>query len=235
MLRLITARQVFHSKGEPITRIENGLQQPPDAFGLASMWGVAAYLLVVSVPALLATFGNEQVFANGIVDYGVTLSGIIAYTMISLQFVLAARIEWIEKPFGFPAVLRFHKTMAVVATLFVFVHMTFLVWSRGNWNLILNPWASWPIQLGRVAVVSLLTIIAISFGRRLIPINNSDWRWFHNALAWLILILGFVHSMVMGTSFENPMFAVIWTGYFAMAFLAWTWRRYFRSETRTKR
>ncbi len=176
-------------------------------------------------------FGDVQLLSNGLIDVAARMSGIVAYTMISLQFVLSARINWIEKPFGFPAVLRFHKKMAVVATLLVFVHVVLLVWSRANWNLVLNPWASWPIQLGRIALFSLLTILAYSFGRRLIPINDADWRWFHCGLAWLILILGFAHSMVMGSSFENSPFAIIWTGYFSIAILAWIWRRYIRNET----
>ena len=176
---------------------------------------------------MVATLVDEQQLSKGWIHYGVTMSGIIAYAMISLQFVLAARIKWIVKPFGFPAVLRFHKTMAVLATSLVLVHLGLLVWSRGNWNLILSPWASWPIYLGRFAVVSLFTILGISFGRKWIPINNADWRWFHNALAWLILIFGFVHSLVMGSTFENFLLQAIWTGYFAIAILAWTWRRYF--------
>ena len=126
-------------------------ESPKNASGPALLLGVAAYVLVVLLPAMVATFCDEQLLANGLVHYGVTISGVVAYAMISMQFVLAARIKWIVKPFGIPAVLRFHKTMAVMATLFVFVHLTLLVWSRGDWNLIWNPWASWPIQLGRVA------------------------------------------------------------------------------------
>lgn len=180
---------------------------------------------------MVATLSDELLLANGWVHYGATMSGVIAYAIISLQFVLAARIKWIVKPFGFPTVLRFHKAMAVVATLLVFVHVGLLVWSRADWNLVLSPWASWPIQVGRVTVLLVLTILVISFGRKLIPINNADWRWFHNALAWLILMLGFVHSVMIGSSFENLPFAMIWIGYFAIAILAWTGRRYFWSKT----
>ena len=217
-------------KGEKITHTENDRRKSPNASAFTLLLGFAAYLFVVSAPAMMATIVDEKLLANGLAHYGVTMSGVIAYAMISLQFVLTARIKWIEKAFGFPAILRLHKTMAVVATLLVFSHVGLLVWSRGNWNLVLNPWASWPIQLGRVTVVSLLVILGFSFGRKLIPINNSDWRWFHNALAWTILISGFVHSVVMGTSFESSLFAMIWTGYFAIAILAWMWRWYLRSQ-----
>ena len=101
-------------------------------------------------------------------------------------------------------------------------------------NLILFPMASWPIQLGRLAVIALMATLAISFGRRLIPINNADWRWFHNALAWTILVSGFLHSMVLGASFERPLFAIVWMGYFAIAILAWAYRRYVRDPSQLK-
>ncbi len=167
---------------------ENSRQKPNSASSPTLLLGVAGYIFVVLVPAIVATFDGGQLLAHGMIQYGVTMSGVVAYSIISMQFVLVARFKWIVKPFGFPAVLRFHKTMAVVATLLTFVHVAMLVLSRGNWNVVLNPLASWPIQLGRVVVLALFAILAISFGRKLIPINNADWRWFHNALAWLILI-----------------------------------------------
>ena len=195
----------------------------------ATLLGFSAYALVVLLPAIVATWQVAQPFDNGFAQYAATTSGVIAYAMISMQFVLAARFQWMVNPFGWSAVLRFHKTMAVVATLLVLVHVGLLVWSRGNWNLVLNPWAGWPIQLGRAAVFLILTILAFSFARPLIPINNSDFRWFHNALAWSILVSGFVHSMVMGSSFKNSSFAMIWIGYFAIAILAWLWQKHHRS------
>jgi len=182
------------------------------------------------MPAAVATFADSQLFANGWVHYGATISGIITFTIISLQFVLAARIPWIVKTFSFKAVFRLHKSMAVVAMLLAVVHVGLLVWSRGNWNLLLIPLVSWPIQLGRITFVLLISLIVFSFGRKWIPINNADWRWFHNALAWSILIMGFVHSITMGSSFEGLLYALIWTGYFVIAISAWVSRKYFLSH-----
>lgn len=194
------------------------------------MPGGIGYLIVVLLPAIVATVGQRH--NNGLLPLAVTVSGVVAYAIVTMQFVLTARIKWIMNSFGNSSTLRLHKSMAIAATLFAVAHIALLVSSRGNWKLLLNPLASWPIQLGRIAALSLPIILAISFGRKLLPINNSDWRWFHNALAWLILISGFVHGMVMGTSFDNSIFATIWIGYFLIAILAWAHGRKVRLERR---
>ena len=200
--------------------------EPP----VASFWKLASgfvlYLLVVSIPISVVTLLDRQVMEGGIFEYGVTLSGILAYTIITFQFVLIARMPLLEKAFGFPALLRLHKAMAVVATFLVLLHMLLLVLSRGNWDLIFFPLVSWPVQLGRVAAICLIAILAISFGRRWIPVNQADWRWFHSALAWLILFTGFVHSFVMGSSFESLPLVAIWIGLLVVAVSSWVWRHY---------
>ena len=208
----------------------NDQQPTKTTFDLAPFIGVAVYVLVVLLPGIVATFVNQELTANGRVYFSLMISGITAYAMISMQFVLAARIKWIVRTFGFRKVLRFHMAMAILATLLVFFHVGLLVWSVGNWNLVVSPWVIWPIQLGRIAVFALVLTLVISFGRKLLPLSYANWRWFHNALAWTILILGFIHSMIMGTSFDNMAYAMIWMAYFAAAIIAWSWRRYYRSE-----
>ena len=197
---------------------------------MTQLIGVAGYVLVILLPCIVASFVNQELTGNGRVYYSLMISGITAYAMISMQFVLAARIKWIVRTFGFRKVMRFHMAMAIVAAFLVFLHVGLLIWRIGNWNLLFDPWVIWPIQLGRIVVLALLTILAISFGRKLIPISYANWRWFHNALAWTILILGFFHSMILGTSFDNMAYAMIWIAYFAVAIIAWSWRRYYQDE-----
>ena len=208
----------------------NDQRKTKNNLGSKHLFGVAIYVFVVSLPGIVATLVNQELTGNGRVYYSLMISGITAYAMIAMQFVLTARIKWIVKTFGFRNVLRFHMAMAIVATILVFLHVGLLIWSVGNWNLVLSPWVIWPIQLGRIVVIALVVTLAISFGRKFLPISYANWRWFHNALAWTILILGFVHSMIMGTSFDNMAFAMIWMGYFASAIIAWSWRRYYRVD-----
>lgn len=181
---------------------------------------------------MLATIFDEQLFENGLVFCGAALSGVFAYSIICVQFVLAARFQWIERSFGASVVFRLHKAMAVIATLLALVHLGLLIWIRGDWVLVLAVSASWPIQLGRIAGLSLLLMLGYSMGRKWIPINNADWRFFHSVLAWVILTSGFVHSIVMGSSFGSPVFALAWMGYFVAAIIAWLHKWKLRSQPR---
>ncbi len=201
---------------------------------MLSLWMLfVTYSPIVSAPAVLATIVDEQLTENGLAYYVAVISGVFTYSMICLQFILAARFKWIERPFGASVVFQFHKTMAVVATLLALSHLALLMWVHGEWGLVLNPSASWPVQLGRIAGVSLLIMLGYSLGRRWIPMNNADWRFFHGVLAWVILAFGFVHSIAMGSSFESPLFAVVWICYFAFAIVAWVHKWKLRSRQHT--
>ena len=172
-------------------------------------------------PAIIATVSNATLLSSGLAYSVFALSGILAGAIVSLQFVLSARINLIETRFSAARMLRLHRTMALVATLCVLSHVGYAVWIKGSWDLILHPAASWPIQLGRLAAVSLIVTCLFALGRRRIPINNADWRFFHGILAWIILLSGFAHSIVIGESLASPLFALTWIGYLTLAISAW--------------
>ena len=183
--------------------------------------GITCYLFAIVAPAVTAALYDEQVLDRSRVYLGLSTAGITAFAIIAMQFVLAARIPWIEEHFGFKAVLKLHKTMAVVAAILALVHVGLLVGSRENWNLVLSLRVSWPVFLGRFCVVALVVMLAYSFCRNRLPINNADWRWFHNVLAWTILLSGFGHGITIGASFENSVVTLVWIGYFLIAMAAW--------------
>jgi len=187
--------------------------------------GLLSYLLVVFFPSVLAVLADPEILASGSIYATFAISGISAYSIFAIQFVLAARFRSLLKLFGAPAILRLHRSMAIVATGFVFLHSGLLLWAKGSWDLLLSPWVGWPIQRGRIAVLALLVTVGISMGRKRIPINNADWRFFHGILAWTILLCGFLHSVVLGSSFKSPAFAIAWIAYFAVAVLGALARR----------
>ncbi|MFN3194293.1 MAG: ferric reductase-like transmembrane domain-containing protein [Aureliella sp.] len=187
-------------------------------------------MIAAFFPAVVAALVDEQLATNGLAFFGATITAVLAYTLVSLQFVLAARFKWIERMFGASTVMRIHRSMAVVAMLLAVLHIALLIWHRGSWELLLFPSASWPIQLGRIAGLAMLITIGYSMGRKWIPINNADWKFFHAVLAWTILVSGFLHSMVLGSSFASPLFAIAWTGYFAVAIFSWLSRSPRRSR-----
>ena len=101
------------------------------------------------------------------------------------------------------------------------MHVGFMVAHNGNFDLLLHPNLKWPIQVGRFAAVFVLLIMGISLGRKLIPINNKDWRWLHGVFAWGVLTLSLVHCFAIGSSGANGVVLGIWIVYFVVALACW--------------
>lgn len=193
--------------------------------------GVLGYSFSVIAPFLVAALVDKRVLTGGFANWGMSMTGMTAFSIVAMQFVLMARIPWLEKSFGLTALFSLHKTMAIVAALLACAHIGFLLWRNGNWSLVLNPRVSWLIFFGRVSAATIIVILAFSFFRKHIPINNADWKWFHSFFAWTILVFGFVHSIAIGSSFETLPVKFVWTGYFAIAMLAWLYRNYWKSKS----
>ncbi len=66
-------------------------------------------------------FTNSNQYSNPLILTSMIM-GSLAYTWISLQFVLSARPKFIEVPFGMDKIYRFHGIMAVVSILGAIVH-----------------------------------------------------------------------------------------------------------------
>ena len=174
---------------------------------------------------------DKRVLTGGFANLGMSMTGMTAFSIVAMQFVLMARIPWLEKLFGLTGIFSLHKTMAIVAALLACAHIGFLLWRNGNWSLVLNPRASWLIFFGRVSAATIIIILAFSFFRKHIPINNADWKWFHGFFAWTILVSGFVHSIAIGSSFETLPVKFVWTGYFAIAMMARLYRNFGKSKS----
>src|SRR5579862_2717156 len=56
---------------------------------------------------------------------------LVGFTLLSMQFVLTARLPWIEAPFGLDLVLRFHRAMALVIVALLCAHPAPVARARG--------------------------------------------------------------------------------------------------------
>ena len=73
---------------------------------------------------------------------------LVGYTILMLQFVITARLRWVEAPFGLDVLMVFHRAMALVATALLCVHPLMVSWGEGWW--LLTRWhVHWYIWAGR--------------------------------------------------------------------------------------
>jgi predicted ferric reductase len=220
-------KKAFMKQRQPV---RGSLFTPYHAPWFANMaWGVvlcASYPLLILTPLLLRTITSSSFQHARIVEIGVDCA-VVAYTILALQFVISARLRWIEAPFGLDVVLRFHRMMGLVALCLLCTH-ALLIASGESWGLLTRWRVRWPIWVGRLAILTLLVHLSLAIFRQVMRLRYEVWRRTHNATAFLLLGLPFLHSLALGKDFENKVARIIWAALPLVASTAWIYGRLVR-------
>jgi predicted ferric reductase len=189
-------------------------------------WGTllcVAYPLLILTPltafAALSPHSHHPVAAELGIDCAV-----VAFTILALQFVIAARLRWIEAPFGLDVVLQFHRTMAFVAMGLLCLH-PLLVAAAEGWGLLIGWQARWPLWVGRLALLLLFAHAAAATFRRVLQLRYETWRRLHNTAAFGLLGLAFLHSWTLGDDLERMAAKAVWASLLLVAWGAWFYGR----------
>jgi predicted ferric reductase len=189
-------------------------------------WGVlvcAAYPMLIIAPLAVFAVASPSSKHELIAEMGVNCA-VVAFTILALQFVISARLRWVEAPFGLDVVLRFHRAMAMVAMGLLCIH-ALLVGADEGWGLLMTWRARWPIWAGRLALLFLFALIAAAIYRRVMRMRYETWRQLHSAIAFVLLGLAFLHSLALGNDFESKVARIIWGALLLMAWSAWFYGR----------
>jgi predicted ferric reductase len=189
-------------------------------------WGAllcTAYPLLIVAPLAVFAVATPNSRHGLIVEMGVNYA-VVAFTILALQFVISARLRWLEAPFGLDVVLRFHRAMAMVAMVLLCVH-PLLVASDEGWDLLTSWRVRWPLWAGRLALLFLFAHVAVASFRRVIRMRYETWRHLHNVVAFLLLGLAFLHSLALGNDFEINAARIVWGALPLIAWSAWFYGR----------
>ena len=169
---------------------------------------ILAYLLVVTLPVWLTTWLGKE--AEGIVsDVGRNFA-LIGFMILALQFLLAARIKWVERAFGFDILIRFHKLIALIAAAFLVLHPVLLALGGHGWHLLLGLDLPWFIWVGKAALILVLaTVLSILYQGKL-GLKFETWRLGHDLLAPVMLLLIFIHSWYTGDDLKLLPMQFLW-------------------------
>lgn len=186
------------SKGVPRTQFGS----PALAIGL-----LVLYAALLMLPLLIAGAAGTERPEAFLRVLGKNFA-LVAITILFMQAVLAARIKQICRNYGLDMVLRFHKAMAVLAVTLLISHPVLLAAGAGSWGLLTSLEMPWPIWFGRIALLLLLIQGITSLWQRHL-LDFQVWRKLHN-IAPGILLLGFVHSWIVGDDLESTAMRVLW-------------------------
>jgi len=167
---------------------------------------ISLYALVVILPLTLALLGgrNEAPFIWNLAR-GCALA---AFAILALQAVLAARLQWLNKPFGYDIVIRFHRNMSLFAGGLLLLHPVLLILGGAGLSLIYS--GSSFIWLGKTALVLVVLNLLVSVYQTRLKLKFERWRNLHDLAGPAILLFAFVHSWFVGKHLESVPVRVLW-------------------------
>lgn len=203
---------------------------------LGTGWGAllcAAYPLLAIAPLVALHILDPDADHTAVTQLGINCA-LVGFTLLSMQFVLAARLRWIEGPFGLDLVMRFHRVMALVIVALLFAHPV-LIAGGGSWGLLTRLHVHWYIWTGRIAIFLLAVLVGMALLRRALHLSYEWWRNAHNATAMGILVLGVVHSMNAGHDLKDAGPITTWAAMPTLAFLVWVYANAIRPRLIARR
>ena len=176
---------------------------------LGVLW-LSVYLFVVLAPVALMLVPPVPTGRSFWVELGVAL-GFVGLTQIGIQFVLIGRFKPLTYPYGMDVVLKYHRQIAVVATLFVLVHPVLILVEHPARLALLNPLGgTWASKAGLAAVVLLLALVVTSVWREKLKISYETWRVVHTVMGVLILVFSQLHVSLAGLYVNTFWKQVLW-------------------------
>jgi predicted ferric reductase len=180
-------------------------------------WGAvlcAAYPVLALAPATAVRIMAPDADHSPVAELGITCA-LVGFTMVSLQFVLTARLRWVEAPFGLDVLLRFHRIMGLAAVGLLCAH-PLLVAAGEGWGLLTRLHAPWFIWTGRIALALLVGQVIAALLRGAMRLPYEHWRRAHNAVAVGVLALGLLHAVGAGDDLHGRVL-LIWSAAPALA------------------
>ncbi|MDA8376041.1 MAG: ferric reductase-like transmembrane domain-containing protein [Planctomycetia bacterium] len=215
------------SQEATITQTEN---EPPasTAFSVTqprAILLVMLYIAVLVVPLALASLSG-RVPAGQFIKQLALGFGLTGLMIIAASFILAARYQWIAKPFGLDAVMLFHRRMAIAGFGALILHVILMV--SLNIRLLTHLSLPWKLQLGRIAFLLLATQIGVSIYRSRLRVEFEKWRFSHRLLGLAVLVFAFTHGLLSSEAFAPWPLRIFVLAVMAAALVSIVWTRMVR-------
>lgn len=193
--------------------------------GANGRFRIFIYLGLMLLPVILATIHRTPPADQFAYNLG-RCCALTAFAIMMLQVVLAARLKWVERPFGLNLTFPFHRRMGIFAGLLLLTHPFLMALGGGGGELLLadNTWYLW---VGRSALLLLLINISLSLWRIPLGLSFEKWRLGHDISGPLILVLGFVHSWSASIDFSHASMQAMWLVYLALAVGLFSYHRFY--------
>lgn len=184
--------------------------------------GLAAGYTAVALAPLAAAWVVAPQGLDALTELGTGLA-LAGYAMMLAQFAITGRFRNVSGRVGIDVVMRLHKLMARVATVFVLVHPFFY----GAERLVTDPGAyvaslartvtAAPFFTGVLAWLLLVVLMVMAVHRARLPLTYEAWRASHGIGALVIAAAGLDHAFTVGQLSPSQPAATLWWILFGVA------------------
>ena len=181
-------------------------------FFSAVCW-VSGYLALVLTPLFVLLIGQVPPGSGFWWDFSMAL-GFSGMAIMGILFLLTARFRRASTPFGIDIIYYFHRYLAVMAFVLIFLH--YLIIRINNVEALgaINPLqAPGYMTAGRVSLMLFALLIITSLWRKPLRIHYDEWRMLHIGLAVAAFLLALGHIEGVGYYIDAPAKRWLWTGY----------------------
>ncbi len=161
--------------------------------------------------------------SNTAYNWLIRLFGLYGFIFLALASMMSPFLTALYKIFGKPF-LKLHHFCAIAGLALITLHPILLAIERGTLAVFLPNFDSflmfWTLA-GRPSLILIyIALIGVLFKKKL-----KNWRGTH-ALMYIALLMGYVHGVLIGTDFQNPIILVLFSILFGLTVVAMVWRRY---------
>jgi predicted ferric reductase len=150
------------------------------------------YVLAISGPLVLARLGGWEGGGRPQAELGRSL-GIVALSLLTMQFVLPARLELLSS-LGADVAVRLHRRGTQVMVSLIVAHVVVVMRvTPARLRLLEFFGAPWRAQAGIGSVLALGALIYSSVRRRRMGMHYNSWRAVHAWLGATAFVLAVVH------------------------------------------
>ncbi len=119
------------------------------------------------------------------------LLGLLGFVLIFYQFVLTARLPFLEARLKRPKMVKTHRTLGKAGFVMVLLH--------GVVMLLLDPTLYLENTLGLIGLILLVVAVIAAWFFRPLKLSLKTWRAIH-LLAYGVLPLVFIHAISLGST-----------------------------------
>ena len=193
---------------------DNSLLPPAAPVWVRPLAIIIAALLLANAIAIGLGGQNDLAQAVGpgkawAISIGKTL-GLVAITLLMLQFALSSRLKLLDRAFGLDRLLGLHRYTGATAGVLVLIHPLLIYGAKTDlYTIGALRWELWPVAMGSIALALLVIVVCTSLWRAFILMPYETWRRVH-LLVFVVVVAANVHAMVLGSDFARAWVKFTW-------------------------